>query len=84
MVKLNEHSLNSNSSYESEMLTHRNHLDDAIRIAINGPSLSQWDASNAGCLWWSDRHQQQIGDTRRQPTQLLKMKRKEMECKKKI
>ena len=55
MVRLNRCSLTEN------------HLDDAVHIAIDGPPLSQWDASNAVHLWWSDRHRRQIGDTRKQP-----------------
>lgn len=32
-----------------------NHLDDLLRIAVDSPPLSQWDASGAIQLWWKDR-----------------------------
>ena len=31
------------------------HLDDLMRITIDGPSFSQWNASEAVTLWWKDK-----------------------------
>ena len=31
------------------------HLDDLMRITIDGPPLSQWNASQAVTLWWKDK-----------------------------
>ena len=31
------------------------HLDDLMRIAIDGPQLPLWDASGAINLWWKDK-----------------------------
>ena len=44
------------------------HLDDAVRIAVDGPPLSQWDASGAVNLWWNDRQRRQVSDSRKQPS----------------
>ena len=44
-----------------------NRLDDLIRIAVEGPPLSQWDATGAVHLWWKDKQRRNIGDTRAPP-----------------
>ena len=43
------------------------HLDDAVRIAVEGPPLAKWDASAAVHLWWTDKNRRQVGDTRKPP-----------------
>ena len=43
------------------------HLDDLVRIAVDAPPLSQWDASGAIQLWWKDKQRRQVGDTRAPP-----------------
>ena len=40
------------------------HLDDLMRIAIDGPALSQWNASRAVTLWWKDKQRRQVADKR--------------------
>ena len=51
---------------------HRNclgedHLDDLMRIAIDGPPLSQWDATGAIKLWWKDKQRRCVLDHRTTP-----------------
>ena len=29
-----------------------NHLDDQLRISVDGPPLNKWDSSGAVGLWW--------------------------------
>ena len=36
------------------------HLDDLMRIAIDGPALSQWNVSHAVTLWWKDKQRRQV------------------------
>ena len=43
------------------------HLDDLMRIAIDGPPLPLWDASGAINLWWKDKLHRQISDRRATP-----------------
>ncbi len=54
IIKRNQRSLHINEE----------HLDCHLRIAFEGPSLSEWDASNAVNLWWKDKFRRQVGDTR--------------------
>ena len=43
-------------------------LDQLIRINVEAPVLSQWDASNAVDLWWRDKTRRlNIRDTRARP-----------------
>ena len=42
-----------------------NRLDDLLRIAVDGPPLSQWDASGAIELWWNEKQRRH---TRQLPT----------------
>jgi len=42
-------------------------LDDLLRIAVDAPPLSQWDASGAIQLWWRDKQRRQVSDTRAPP-----------------
>ena len=35
-----------------------------MRIAIDGPALSQWNASRAVTLWWKDKQRRQVADKR--------------------
>ena len=45
------------------------HLDDLMRrITIDGPPLSQWNASQAVTLWWKDKQRRQVADKRATPT----------------
>lgn len=51
---------------------HRNclseqHLDDVVRIMVEGPSLSQWDSSGAIQLWWQDKQRRIVADVRKAP-----------------
>ena len=39
------------------------HLDDLLRISVDGPPASEWDATNAVRLWWSSKQRRQVGDT---------------------
>ena len=43
------------------------HLDDIMRIMIEGPPLSQWDPSRAIQLWWQEKLRRSVGDTRKAP-----------------
>ena len=36
------------------------HLDDLMRISVDGPPLSQWDATPSVHLWWKDK-QRRVG-----------------------
>ena len=40
-----------------------NSLDDLVRISVDGPPLSKWDAT-AVRLWWGDKQRRNIGDSR--------------------
>ena len=44
------------------------HLDDLLRISVDGPPASEWDATNAVRLWWSSKQRRRVGDTRTPPT----------------
>ena len=44
-----------------------NRLDDLLRIAVDAPPLSQWDASGAIELWWNEKQRRQVKDTRQLP-----------------
>lgn len=48
-----------------------NRLDSLLRIATTAPPLSQWDASHAVELWWSDRKRRNVEDVRAPPTKKL-------------
>ena len=41
------------------------HLDNIIRIMIEGSPLSQWDPSRAIQLWWQEKQRRSVGDTRK-------------------
>ena len=43
------------------------HLDDLVRIAVDGPPLSQWDARGAVQLWWKAKQRRQVRDTHAGP-----------------
>ena len=45
-----------------------NRLDSLLRIVTTGPPLSQWDASGAVELWWSDKKRRSVEDSRAPPT----------------
>ena len=45
----------------------KDHLDDLMGIAIDGPSVSQWDASDAASLWYKDKQRHQVADQRATP-----------------
>ncbi len=47
-----------------------NHLDDLLRISVDGPPASEWNATNAVRLWWSDKQRRQVDDTRKAPRRL--------------
>ena len=38
------------------------HLDDIMRIMIEGHPLSQWDPSGAIQLWWQEKQRRSVGD----------------------
>jgi hypothetical protein len=42
-------------------------LDHLVRITIDGPSLAQWDATDAVRLWWKSKQRRQVQDTRAPP-----------------
>ena len=48
-----------------------NRLDSLLRIATTAPPLSQWNASRAVELWWSDKTRRNVEDTRAPPTKRL-------------
>ena len=52
------------------------HLDDIIRIMIEGPTLSQWDSSGAIQLWWQEKQRRSVGDTRKAPKKKRQMNQK--------
>ena len=39
-----------------------NHLDNLLRISIDGPSLNMWDASGAVCLWWKEKNRRVLSE----------------------
>ena len=43
-------------------------LDHLVHIAVDGPPLSQWDATDAVRLWWKSKQRRQIPDSRAAPT----------------
>ena len=43
------------------------HLDDLVRISVDAPPLSQWDATGALQLWWKDKTRREVSDTRAPP-----------------
>ena len=44
-------------------------LDQLLRVNVEAPALSQWNASNALELWWRDRTRRlNIRDTRARPS----------------
>ena len=42
-------------------------LDSLLHIATTGPPLSNWDATPAVQLWWSDKQRRDVEDTRAPP-----------------
>ena len=42
-------------------------LDHLVRIAVDGPPLAQWDATDAVHLWWRSKQRRQVQDTRVEP-----------------
>ncbi len=46
------------------------HLDDLLRIVIDGPPLCEWDAEKAIQLWWKDKRRRSVGDHRKPPTKI--------------
>lgn len=40
-----------------------NHLDDLMRISVDGPPLSLWDATTSVHLWWKDK-QRRVGENK--------------------
>lgn len=38
------------------------HLDGLVRISVDGPPLSSWDASAAMHLWWKDKQRRPGGE----------------------
>ena len=42
-------------------------LDHLVRIAVDGPPLAQWDATDAVHLWWRSKQRRQVQDTRAEP-----------------
>ena len=44
-----------------------NHLDNLLRISVDGPPPSKWDATGAVRLWWNDKLRRNVGDSRKPP-----------------
>lgn len=44
------------------------HLDDLVRISVDGPPLCKWDATKAVKLWWDEKQRRQVNDQRKPPT----------------
>ncbi len=44
-----------------------NHLDDILRISVDGPPLKDWDAGATIRLWWNDKQRRQVNDKRAAP-----------------
>ena len=42
-------------------------LDDLMRISVDAPEMSAWDASGAVKLWWSAKTRRTVKDTRKTP-----------------
>ena len=49
-----------------------NRLDSLLRIATTAPPLSQWNASRAVELWWSDKMRRNVEDSRAPLTKRLR------------
>ena len=45
-----------------------NRLDSLLRIVTTGPPLSEWDASGAVQLWWTEKKRRNVSDVRSQPS----------------
>ena len=43
------------------------HLDDLLRISVDGPPLKKWDAGGAINLWWREKQRRQVNDKRAAP-----------------
>ena len=43
------------------------HLDDLLKITVDGLLLQNWDFTNAVCLWWEDKQRRQVGDRTASP-----------------
>ena len=48
-----------------------NRLDSLLRISTTAPPLSQWDATRAVELWWSNKTRRNVEDIRAPPTKKL-------------
>ena len=53
---------------EKQCSLSEDHLDDLLRIAIDGPPLIEWDPEKAIQLWWKDKRRRSVHDHRKPPT----------------
>ena len=38
-----------------------NHLDDLMKISVDGPPMSKWNSDGAVPLWWTDKQRRVAG-----------------------
>jgi hypothetical protein len=56
-----------NSKSERRSSLNEDHLDDLLRISVDGPPLTKWDAGGAINLWWRDKQRRQVNDKKAAP-----------------
>ena len=43
------------------------HLDDLLKVSVDGPLLQNWDSTSAVRLWLEDKQRRQVGDRTASP-----------------